>query len=409
MAGIFSQPLREGNESLGRARRLSRKISDPSLRKSPTPAGARTLDFICMPAQAILPKEDGVWRGMASRDFERVRELGDAWMNRMRAGDLAAAWRISDQLLRLLNSQPCHALPRHYQWIWRGESLRDKRVLIRCYHGLGDTIQFIRYVPLVRRIACEVSVWAQPELIPLLAQIRGIDQLLPLHDGTPEVDYDLDVEIMELPYIFRTTAAELPLVTRYLTVAPTFPSTSQGLAVGLVWRAGDWDERRSIPTKEILRLEDVPGVTFHVLQLGEAGEEALASFGIDAREPDLLSAASVIAGLDLLITVDSMAAHLSGALGIPTWTLLPEPADWRWMNDRTRSSWYPTMRLFRQPQSGDWESLLATVSSELERAAAEWPERAVADGAEGYLPDNAMSATTGRTQISSSLGRNDRD
>ena len=323
-----------------------------------------------MPEAALQSEEEEtVRRRMESRDFKRVRELGTAWMEKMRRGDLAAAWRISDQVLRVLASYPAHHLPRHYQWIWRGESLGERRVLIRCYHGLGDTIQFSRYLPMVRRVAREVSVWMQPELIPLLSQMCETERLVPLHDGTPEVDYDVDVEIMELPFVFRTTLADLPRAASYLSVPATLPAGSRGLAVGLVWRAGDWEEQRSIPTEAILRLKDVPGVSFHLLQLGKAGDEALASFGIDARQPDLFSAASVIAGLDLLISVDSMPAHLGGALGIPTWTLLPEPADWRWLNERTRSAWYPSMRLFRQPEPGDWQAVLETVAAELESAA----------------------------------------
>ena len=98
------------------------------------------------------------------------------------------------------------ALSIHLGW----HSLEGKRVLIRCYHGLGDTIQFIRFAPMVKKIAKEVIVWAQPKLIPLLETMDGIDQLLPLHDGTPEVEYDVDVETMELPHIFRTTLDTLP-------------------------------------------------------------------------------------------------------------------------------------------------------------------------------------------------------
>jgi hypothetical protein len=207
---------------------------------------------------------------------------------------------------------------------------------------------------------------AQPELIPLVAQVRAIDRLLPLDNGAPEADYDVDVEIMELPYVFRSTVWRLPGRGAYLCAAPSPRATpSANLAVGLVWQAGEWDERRSIPTDPMLRLNGTPGVTFHVLQLGKAGNELLRSFGVDARTPHLESAGRVIAGLDLMISVDSMPTHLAGALGVPTWTLLPEPADWRWMSRGSDTGWYPTMRLFRRPEPGDWEGVLKEVAAAL--------------------------------------------
>src|SRR3712207_6559067 len=141
-------------------------------------------------------------------------------MYHMRRGEFEAAWALSDAVLRARAGVPCWHLPRHLQYIWDGTPLAGKRVLVRCYHGLGDTIQFIRYVPLVSAIAAEVIVWAQPALIPILRTVRGIGRLLPLHTGAPAVEYDLDVEVMELPHVFRTTLATLPAEVPYLHVEP---------------------------------------------------------------------------------------------------------------------------------------------------------------------------------------------
>jgi hypothetical protein len=110
-------------------------------------------------------------------------------------------------VLQARASVPCWHWPRHLQYIWDGTPLAGKRVLVRCYHGLGDTLQFIRYAPLIKTIAREVIVLAQPALLPLLRTMRGIDRLLPLHNGAPDVEYDVDVESMKLPHIFRTTLA----------------------------------------------------------------------------------------------------------------------------------------------------------------------------------------------------------
>jgi hypothetical protein len=302
---------------------------------------------------------------IAADDPERARELGSAWMRHMRAGDFERAWGVSDEVLRSRRGQTAHHLPRHFQWVWNGEPLDGKRVLIRCYHGLGDTIQFIRYAPLVRRAAEHVIVWAQPALLPLLATADGIDELIPLHDGSPGVNYDVDVESMELAHVFRSTLATLPREVPYLRVAPAKLPRDGNLQVGIVWECGDWAPERAVPVELVVRLGEVKGASFHVLQRGPALRRVPAGFGIVSGSDDILEAARVIAGLDLMISIDSMPAHLAGALGVPTWTLLQAEPDWRWMGGREDSPWYPTMRLFHQQRPGDWDGVVRRVLAEL--------------------------------------------
>ena len=286
----------------------------------------------------------------------------------MRCGNIEEAWKCSDAVLQSRDGNPCWHWPRHYQYIWVGTPLDGKRVLIRCYHGLGDTIQFIRFAPLVKKVAKEVIVWAQPKLIPLLETMDGIDQLLPLHDGTPEVEYDVDVETMELTHIFRTTLQTLPATVPYLHVEPLYivPKTNQ-LTVGLVWRGGDWDERRNITFPTLLPLANIPNIQLIILQGDAKAAGWQEGFGINASEYSFMEHARIIKGLDLMITVDSMPAHLAGALGVPVWNLLQIKADWRWMNNREDSPWYPTMRLFRQEQEDDWEGVIKRVCNELKK------------------------------------------
>jgi hypothetical protein len=279
-----------------------------------------------------------------------VAEL-ERWLSCMRRGDFAAAWEISDASLRALGTTPDWHLPRHEQHVWRGAPLDGKRVLVRCYRGLGDTIQFARYLPMLHAIARHVTVWLQPALIPLFRTATGYDELLPLHDGAPQVDYDADVEIMELAHVFRTTLDTIPSRVPYFDVAPAeLPPAER--RVGVVWNSGEWDPQRCIPLPFIERLATVPGITLFPLQQ-DAAQHPL------AREP--LGTAQLMRALDLVITVDSMPAHLAGALGVPVWTLLRKEADWRWMEDRDDSPWYPTMRLFRQQRAGDWEEVIARV------------------------------------------------
>jgi len=281
------------------------------------------------------------------------------WFDHMRRGDMAAAWDVSDRILRERAGVPCSHLPRHLQYIWNGAPIVDRHVLVRCYHGLGDTIQFARFLPELRSRARKVTLWAQPRLIPLLHRADGIDAMLPLHDGEVGIDYDVDLEIMELPHVLRTTIHTLPARVPYLAIDPG-PLPGRRPAIGLVWRAGDWAEHRSIPFAELAPITALDANWF-VLQGGPGLEERPRDFGTLAGTIDILELARVMRSLDLVITVDTMAAHLAGALGVPVWTLLHTDADWRWMTGRTDSPWYPTMRLFRQERPGDWLPVIARV------------------------------------------------
>jgi hypothetical protein len=284
-------------------------------------------------------------------------------MSHMRRGDFDGAWVISDQVLSEREGLSCHDRPRHEQWVWRGEPLRG-HVLIRCNHGLGDTIQFIRYAAIVRGMVDRVIVEAQPELLSLLRTAKGIDQVVPQGHGD-EIFYDVAVEVMELPHVFRTDINHIPARVPYFRIAPEPVSSRARLNVGLVWQAGDWDMRRSIPFKLVRQLATVPGVTWHVLQQGSAAKTWDNSFGVNSSRTNLLQLAQFLSGLPLLISIDSMPAHLSGALAVQTWTLLHADCDWRWMAHRTDSPWYPTMRLFRQTRPGDWGSVLDQVKNQL--------------------------------------------
>ena len=288
----------------------------------------------------------------------------------MRRGDLSAAWRLSDEVLRARAGLPCFHLPRHEQYFWDGAAIAGQRVLIRCYHGLGDTVQFIRYAPLVREQAREVVVWAQPALVELLQGAAGVDRVLPLHAGAPEVDCDVDVEIMELPHLFRSTLATIPTRVPYLHPSGPVATRDRACHVGVVWQAGDWDPRRSVPLPLLATLGQVPGVVLHALQRGSALAAWPADLGPVSGSDDAAATARTMGSLDLIVTVDSFPAHLAGALARPVWTLLPTDADWRWLDGREDSPWYPTMRLFRQERPGDWDGVAARIAAELRRFAA---------------------------------------
>ena len=287
----------------------------------------------------------------------------DAWLDLMRAGRWEEAWRIKDAQMAARRGESCWHWPRHQQYAWNGEAIDGKRVLVRCYHGLGDTLQFIRYMPMLRGRAREVIVWGQAKLTPLLARVDGIDRLLPLHDGTPQAEFDIDIEIMELPHLFRTTLESVPSRIPYLRASPLpMPRDRSRLAVGLVWQAGEWDARRSIPYAIARRLLAVRKIDWFILQPDAHRAGWPGDVGQWPGELNLTDYARAVRAMDLVITIDSMPAHMAGALGVPTWALLTDDPDWRWMLDRDDSPWYPTMRLFRQREPGDWGDVVERVA-----------------------------------------------
>lgn len=284
----------------------------------------------------------------------------------MLRGDFDAAWKISDGVLqrRLRDGERAHRLPRHWQWLWDGRDLAGAHVLVHCYHGLGDTLQFVRLLPLLRARCAAVTLWLQPALIGLFAAIDGADRIEALHDGAPDFARDADVELMELPHILRLTPQRIPARVPYPGLEfPRTPRDRGGpLRIGLCWRSGEWNHARSIPDHALSPLARVRGVQWCSLQY-PALQPPFAMRDLACR--DLHELARRMCTLDLVISVDTLIAHLAGALGLPAWTLLPAECDWRWMRERSDSPWYPTMRLFRQRREGEWSGVVADVASSL--------------------------------------------
>jgi hypothetical protein len=294
-------------------------------------------------------------------------ELSELWRQHMRRGDFEAAWRISDLALRTRDHfADCCGDP---ESTWRGELLHGKRVLVRCCYGLGDTLMFVRYLPLLRAVARHLTLHAQASVARVLEHVDGMDSLASRYNRISPETHAVALALTELPHIFRTLVQTIPASIPYIHIRPrSFPPTSN-LRVGLVWQGSDWDTRRSVPVELFAGIDRIAGVSLHILQRGAAMLEWPIGFGNDAGSDDLYEAAQSIAALDLMITIDSMPAHLAGALAVPTWVLLHSDCDWRWMQTRRDSPWYPTMRLFRQTRAGDWRPVVAEVKQELNSVA----------------------------------------
>jgi hypothetical protein len=265
----------------------------------------------------------------------------------MRSGDLARAWEISDAVLASrdpVQSDNTH-LPYHERWIWTGTPPDGLDVLVRCYHGLGDTIQFVRFLPALRRRAARVTLEVQPELLPLIQGSEGFDRLVAFDVEAPLPPSDCTMEIMELAHVLRVTTADISGAGAYLRTRGEPPPWSQG-RIGLCWRAGDWDPDRSLDLQSLLAgLDRTHG--FVSLQRGVAAAEADPHHFVNPHDNDLSidRTAGLILGCDHVVSVDTMVAHLTGAVGVRGTVLLKPEPDWRWAERDGRSLWYPTLRL----------------------------------------------------------------
>lgn len=275
----------------------------------------------------------------------------------MRARDYAAAWALERGVMAARDpaTRDDPSLPYHQRWVWDGSSLDDVDVLVRCYHGLGDTLQFARYLPALARRARRVTVEAPVRLHPLIAGIADVN-LHPFDPAHPLKPHVCDIEITELPGALELAPGDAP--SPYLCAAP---APIPPLTVGLCHQAGDWDADRSLP--EVLL---APIAERHRCLSLVAAPSALPVINPDGCPFDLAATAALVAGCVAVVTVDTMVAHLAGALGRPTWLLLKHQPDWRWDPARHDSDWYPTLRLHAQPRAGDWTPVLARVTGELD-------------------------------------------
>jgi hypothetical protein len=305
-----------------------------------------------------------------SLGFDSNRCAASRWNCWMLWGQFERAWQESDRIEASGRSDPDR--------LWDGRPWNGKRVMLRGLHGLGDTIQFIRYAPLLRAACSDLSVQTHPRLITLLAGVAGVDRVTtwpPPGQRESDFNWEMQMEVTELPRAFRASLNSLPASVPYVHVpranvewtAERLPKR-QGLRIGLCWRSGPFNPGRCLPFDELGPLFARSAHQFFNLQ--QDRPLALSQETCRLLEPpkdasDVRDLAALMLNLDLIITVDTMAAHLAGALGRPVWILLPFPADWRWMLDRLDSPWYPTARLFRQMPQALWSTVIAEVAKEL--------------------------------------------
>jgi tetratricopeptide (TPR) repeat protein len=254
--------------------------------------------------------------------------------------------------------------PRKFpQPAWQGKYAPDKVLFLHAEQGFGDAIQMVRFIAAARKHVSHIILECRPELKTLFQHSKCADTIIAYGEEIPPFDYVLP--LLSLPRVLNITLHTIPNQTPYLQApAGELPAQPGSLKVGLVWAGNPHhhqDGARSIPLEKFAPILQVPKVAFYSLQKPVPAHDVpyLRSMAnIDSRPvlEDFLDTASVVAELDLVITVDTAVAHLAGALGKQAWTLVQHSPDWRWLLNRTDTPWYPTMQLFRQTTRGQWEA-----------------------------------------------------
>ena len=320
-------------------------------------------------AEAALAAEDvplalRLLDAAAGLGVEPDRCNGNRWLAHMLGGDFPAAWTASDAIR--LGSAPD---PHRY---WNGEQIGGRRLILRSLHGFGDAVQMFRFLPRLRAIASHLTVEVPPRLVELAPCFDGMGEVITWGENAPPVApvWDVQVEVMELPYVLRVNSEELLPTSGYLRLPKRALAATTAIIgpyrkprVGVVWAAGHWNPSRSIPPALLSGLAQCEDVEFWTLQgHGDRSDASLYRWrDVYTCGDGILPFATVVAHMDLVITVDTLAAHLAGALGIPCWLLLQHRADWRWMSRRADTPWYPSLQLMRQAEGGDWAELLGRV------------------------------------------------
>jgi tetratricopeptide (TPR) repeat protein len=270
---------------------------------------------------------------------------------------------------------------------WDGSPLEGRTVLLWCEQGLGDAIHFVRYAALVKARGGRVVLECPGFLIPLFSTCPGVDRLVV--EGEPPPEYDVQAPLLSLPLLLGTTPETVPAGVPYLSAEPARVGKWKarlealpGFKVGVIWQGNPhftWDRWRSFPLADLAPAAAVDGTSLVSLQKGPGveqlrglkGQFAVEELdGLDAEGGAFLDTAAVMKCLDLVVTADTAAAHLAGALGVPAWVALSAVADWRWMIGREDTPWYPTLRLCRQRTLGDWGGVFARMAGELVQLAA---------------------------------------
>jgi len=352
-----------------------------SLQRNPGNVSAATNLGVVLAEQWRMPQS------LAMHEHALSLAPGEADVRFHRALALLAAGQLAEGFVEFEHRWGMSGMPPHGMAApqWRGGPVDGLAVLLHDEGGFGDTLQFIRYAPLLAARGARVTALVQPALVRLLRQSMG-DCVTILPRGATRPPHDLQCPMLSLPLAFGTIVETIPGQTPYLSAQPAARAgwerrltslREDGVRlVGLVWAGAPrpgltafaaMDRRRSIPSEALAPLSNAMGVRFISLQHHTAEPPPLPLIDHMEEMQDFADTAALVANLDLVISVDTAMAHLAGGLGVPTWLMSRHDACWRWLAGREDSPWYPHMRVYRQAAPGSWDEVLARVVRDLGR------------------------------------------
>jgi tetratricopeptide (TPR) repeat protein len=355
------------------------------VRLQPDSAQAHTSLGAALCAQGRLDEALAEYETALRLEPDNPEAHWDRALVRLLQGDYERGWHDYEWRWRCPHPP---SLPPFQQPRWDGSPLQGRTILLYAEQGLGDTLQFVRYAPLVRAGGGRVILQCQDALLPLLARTPGIDALVG-HSASPPA-FDLYAPLVSLPGLLGTTLSNIPAEVPYLFADPDLVAhwrrelaPVSGFRVGIAWQGSPqhpWDRHRSVPLSHFEPLARVPGVRLISLQQGPGTEQLTSLAGrfpvltlgglLDKTSGPFMDSTAVLHNLDLVVTVDTALAHLAGGVGLPGWVALHYTPDWRWLLGRDDSPWYPNLRLFRQTRQGDWSDVFARLAAALQEAAA---------------------------------------
>ncbi|HUC68405.1 MAG TPA: tetratricopeptide repeat protein [Stellaceae bacterium] len=352
--------------------------AERALRLAPDSSDAINLRGMLWEIDCVLPEALAAYERAVTLAPENADAQHNLGRLRLLEGRFAEGWEGFESRLKTSRAKSGFFAAHH----WDGTPLAGKTILLHAEQGLGDTLQFCRYVPLVAARGGEVILAVQPPLASLLAQLPGAARTFAVGDERPVTDFLMP--LASLPRLFTHDFAEIPAADGYLRAPDAalerwrgrFGPQSAKPRIGLAWAGNpeqDLDRNRSASLAALLPLLDIPGIDVYSLQVGARAAEITAQgagerlVDLSAEIRDFVDTAAILSLLDLVITVDTSVAHLAGALGRPGWVMLSALPDWRWHLDRSDCPWYRSLHLFRQPRRGDWASVVGEIAARLRR------------------------------------------
>ncbi|MDD5158289.1 tetratricopeptide repeat protein [Sulfurimonas sp.] len=352
------------------------KHLEESIRLNPSYADAYSnLGAVYREAKEYL-KAKTLYRKALSLSPNHTNANFDLSLIELMEGSYESGWKRYEYRLRM-----DELIGKLYQYktpIWKGESLKDKKIVLQNEQGFGDNMMFIRYVSKFVELGAKVIIRTRPQLVRLFKSIQDVESVCSEEEAIPEHDYHFP--LLSSPVYFKTTLETIPSIFPYISVKKNLDiiktDHKKKLKIGLVWSSSRTNKdfkNKYIGLEYYKPLFAVKGSVWYSLQVGDDAKE-IALHGLknsitDVSEKliDFLATAEAISSLDLIITTDTAVAHLCGAMNKEAWVLVPKPADWRWMQDGDSTPWYGSLKLFRQSKQGDWSELISRIEAVLKK------------------------------------------